>query len=382
MESEDRSDYIPRWARSSKPKNYDDNNGNDTEQRRRESSSISNTDDDDDDDDDVNAASPIDDLPSFADEASKALYEEIKLLERQRDEAAKSDRSNKERLDIINDHLRSIRQEIDHTNSLVAAKKSEVNAEEHLLSLSQRELGQTLRDTSAIVSGNLATQANINGVRNQIKAAEDELVKLKTDLNWNQEELEQWATAATKKEEESLALQKYALSDELKIKELTLTIEDLTKLSVEKNALLENEVTETKANQSELERLAERFKNRHDERRQLLQQWKDTIESMNDRDEAINELAEQYAGFAQKEDDAKKALFTNKEQYAYLEVRMSHIIFSFFYSRIRSPCCAQIAMSIVSRTRETVHKKTLITKSVYCKRSDRSYPRFKRVRIR
>jgi hypothetical protein len=382
VESEDRSDYIPRWARSSKPKNYDDNNGNDTEQRRRESSSISNTDDDDDDDDDVNAASPIDDLPSFADEASKALYEEIKLLERQRDEAAKSDRSNKERLDIINDHLRSIRQEIDHTNSLVAAKKSEVNAEEHLLSLSQRELGQTLRDTSAIVSGNLATQANINGVRNQIKAAEDELVKLKTDLNWNQEELEQWATAATKKEEESLALQKYALSDELKIKELTLTIEDLTKLSVEKNALLENEVTETKANQSELERLAERFKNRHDERRQLLQQWKDTIESMNDRDEAINELAEQYAGFAQKEDDAKKALFTNKEQYAYLEVRMSHIIFSFFYSRIRSPCCAQIAMSIVSRTRETVHKKTLITKSVYCKRSDRSYPRFKRVRIR
>ncbi|KAL3817555.1 hypothetical protein ACHAXA_010574 [Cyclostephanos tholiformis] len=306
-ELDDRSDYIPRWARSSKSKNY----GDDDDPERQEESSIDAIDDDN--------VALIDDLPSFADEASKALYREIKLLERQRDEAARLDGSNKERLSIINDHLRSIRQEIDHTNSLVAAKKSEVSTEEHLLSLSQRELGQTLRDISAIESGNLATLNNINSMRSQIKTAEDELEKLKTDLNWNQEELEQWATAATKKEAESLALQKYALSDELKIKELTLTIEDLTKLSVEKKALLENEVTETKANQSELEKLAERFKSRHDERRQLLQQWKDTIKSMNDRDEAINALAEQYAGLAQKEDNLKNALYTNKDQYLHLE---------------------------------------------------------------
>jgi DNA repair exonuclease SbcCD ATPase subunit len=308
VELEDGSDYIPRWARSYKPEIY----GDDDDSGSQKDSSI----------DDANFA-PTDELPPFADEASKALYREIKLLEQRRDEAATSDRSHKERIGIINDHLRSIRQEIDHTNSLVAAKKSEANTEEHLLSLSQRELGQTLRDTAAIESSNLTTQNNIKSMRNQIKAAEDELEKLRTDVNWNQEELEQWATAATKKEEESLALQKYALSDELKIKELALTIEDLTKRSVEKKTLLENEVTETKSNQSELEKLAERFKNRHDERRQLLRQWKDTIESMNDRDKAINELAGQYAGLTQKEEDTKKALYTNKAQYELLEVRLS-----------------------------------------------------------
>jgi phage shock protein A len=111
------------------------------------------------------------------------------------------------------------------------------------------------------------------------------------------------------------------LADELKIKELTLTIEDLTKRSVEKKTLLENEVTETKSNQTELEKLAERFRSRHDERRQLIQQWKDTIESMNNRDQTINELAGQYAGFAQKEDETKKSLYMNREQYELLEVR-------------------------------------------------------------
>ena len=348
----DRSDYIPRWAHSSKPETY----GDDDDSERQKDSSIG----------DENFA-PTDELPPFADEASKALYREIKLLEQRRDEAARSDRSHKERIGIINDHLRSIRQEIDHTNSLVAAKKSEVNTEEHLLSLSQRELGQTLRDTSAIESSNLTTQNNIKSARSQIKAAEDELEKLRTDLNWNQEELEQWATAATKKEEESLALQKYALSDELKIKELTLTIEDLTKLSAEKKTLLENEVTETKSNQSELEKLAERFKNRHDERRQLLQQWKDTIESMNDRDKAINELAGQYGGLTQKEEDAKKALYTNRDRYGLLEVRLSPqcrlpILSNPFFS-----LCNSYRHAIFFRMREMTRKKTSITKNASCK---------------
>ena len=302
---EDEIDYVPRWARSSKTKTHDDD---DSDQQQ---DSLS----------DDEQFSPTDGLPPFADEASRALHREIKLLEQRRDEAASSTRSHKERIGIINDHLRCIRQEIDHTNSLVAAKKSEVDTEEHLLSLSQREIGQSLRDTSGLENGNVAVQKDIKSARSQTKTAEDELEKLRTDLNWNQEELEQWATAATKKEEESLALQKYTLADELKIKDLTLTIEDLTKLSVEKKTLLENEVTETKSNQTELEKLAERFKSRHDERRQLIQQWKDTIESMNNRDQTINELSGQYAGFAQREDESKKSLYMNREQYEFLEVR-------------------------------------------------------------
>ena len=310
---EDEMDYVPKWARSSKQAATND----DEDERSDGSHQKYNN-----DIDTSEQFSPTDELPPFADEASIALHKEIKLLEQRRDQAASSTRSHKERTDIINDHLRSIRQEIDHTNSLVAAKKSEVDTEEHLLSLSQRELGQSLRDTSSLESGNAAIQQKIKSAQSQIKVAEEELETLRTDLNWNQEELEQWATAATKKEEESLALQKYKLADELKIKELTLTIEDLTKLSVDKKSLLENEVIETKSNQTELEKLAERFKNRHDERRQLLQQWKDTIESMNNRDQAINELAGQYAEFAQKEDATKKSLYMNREQFEFLEVRL------------------------------------------------------------
>lgn len=314
---EDRNEYVPKWARSSQaeqPNNSGEDNGGVNDSERRQDDSFIDNDKDE-------RFDPIDSLPPFADDASKALYREVKLLEQQRDEAEKSTRSYSERISNLTDHLRSIRQEIEHTNSLVVAKKSEVSTEAHLLSLSKREIGHSLRDAMAIESNNLTTKNNINNVRGQIKAAEDELEKLRTDLNWNQEELEQWATAATKKEEESLALQKYALSDELKIKELALNIEDLTKISVEKKALLENEVTETKLNQVELEKLAERFTTRQDERRQLLQQWKNTIESMNERDVHINDLAGQYALLTQKEEESRIASQTSKDQILVLQVR-------------------------------------------------------------
>ena len=305
----DEEDYVPRWASSSnEAPSLVDVSTSDIDH-------VSTS-----DIDHESEALPVDELPPFSDEESKALHREIKLLEQRRDDAAKSARSHKERIEVINDHLHSIRQEIEHTNSLVAAKKSEVDTEEHLSSLSQRELGQFSRDTTGVDDTISTKQKKISGCKNKLVSVEDELEKLKTDLNWNQEELEQWATAATKKEEENLILQKYTSADELRIKELALAIEDLTKITVERKSMLENEVTETRSNQTELDKLAERFKNRHDERRQLIQQWKDTIESMNNRDQAISLLASQYADLAKKEDEVKDVLTDNKSQHEMLEV--------------------------------------------------------------
>ena len=306
----DAEEYVPKWSSSlNHVSALDDDEEASTDEI-----------DDDDASRDSNQFLSVDELPPFSDEESKALQREIKLLEKRRDEASKSARLHKERVGVITDHLHSVRQEIEHTNSLFAAKNDEVDTEEHLSSLSQRELGQYKRDTSSVDESIVAKKNKITRCQSQLVSVEEELEKLRTDLNWNQEELEQWATAATKKEEENLILQKYASADELKIKELALMIEDLTKIAVEKKSLLENEVTETRSNQTELEKLAERFKSRHDERRQLIQQWKDAIESMNNRDQAIGALASQYADLAKQEDEVKDILVQSRNQHEVLEV--------------------------------------------------------------
>lgn len=66
-------------------------------------------------------------------------------------------------------------------------------------------------------------QDKLNAVQNSIFSANEEMDRFKLQMNWNQEELEQWALAAKQKEEDNLALQKYARADDVKIKELRYT---------------------------------------------------------------------------------------------------------------------------------------------------------------
>ena len=58
-------------------------------------------------------------------------------------------------------------------------------------------------------------------------------------MNWNQEELEQWALAARQKEEDNISLQKYIRADEVRIKELSLHVQKISNaVSRKKDCLL------------------------------------------------------------------------------------------------------------------------------------------------
>lgn len=93
-------------------------------------------------------------------------------------------------------------------------------------------------------------------------------------MNFNQEELEQWALAAKQKEDDNQALEAYQRADEAKIKEMTLALEKLTLALTERKRDLERETTETQAKQIELDKTAEEFRQLHRERQDLVRQWK------------------------------------------------------------------------------------------------------------
>lgn len=136
--------------------------------------------------------------------------------------------------------------------------------------------------------------------------------QFKLEMNWNQEELEQWALAARQKEEDNLTLEKYRRSDEAKIKELTLQIEKLTIEVARKCKELENEVTETQAAQIELDKTAEEFRRLHQERHELYLQWQETVQNIQRRDSFIYETGEQYSNLKQFYDQRKGELESQK----------------------------------------------------------------------
>ena len=201
---------------------------------------------------------------------------------------------HQERLKILEEHLKSVKMELVHTQSLVDAKNKEIETEEHLKQITERQSGRLRNEIEKLEQRIADQQDRLNNIQNMIFKANERMDQFKLEMNWNQEELEQWALAARQKEEDNLTLEKFRRADEAKIKELTLQIEKLTIEVARKAQELEQEVTETQAAQIELDKTAEEFKRIHQERHELYLQWQDTVENSRRRDELINETGVQY----------------------------------------------------------------------------------------
>ena len=135
----------------------------------------------------------------------------------------------------------------------------------------------------------------LSALQASIYRGAEKMDQFKLLMNWNQEELEQWALASRQKEEDNLALEKYRRADEARIKDLNLQIEKLAVQITAKKGELETEVTETQAAQVQLDKTADDFRALHGERQQLVAQWEEAVIAIKRRDAAIQDAAERFA---------------------------------------------------------------------------------------
>ncbi|PAA67035.1 hypothetical protein BOX15_Mlig013471g1, partial [Macrostomum lignano] len=192
-------------------------------------------------------------------------------------------------------HIKNVRQELMQTQALFQARVHEVETEQHITKVSEREegrLNQEIRRLDKEISNSKATK---NQLENNIFKQTAQLEEMKAQMNWNQQALEAWLEESEKKTEDSLALQKYTRQDEGKIRELSLQLERLTDERNAKKVRLDNLVIETQTTQVELDKAAEQFRQAHQERQDLIRQWEGTIKRMETRDKEIELLAAQLA---------------------------------------------------------------------------------------
>ncbi|KAH8056161.1 hypothetical protein JL720_14228 [Aureococcus anophagefferens] len=211
-------------------------------------------------------------LPLFANDEAKAIFAEIAKKRELLEKAIKEHGEHDERYKVMVEHLKNVRQEVSHTTGLMSAKEAEIKSEQHGAELAKREAGryrQELRREQVEVEEH---DSMLNALQNQVFQANEKMDQFKLQMNWNQEELEQWALAAKQKEEDNLAIQRYTRADEVKINALSLQIEKLTK---------------------------------------LVKQWKDAIEASARRDKEITKTAAEYV-----EERANKEVFVDEIQAA------------------------------------------------------------------
>ncbi|KAJ7376952.1 Coiled-coil domain-containing protein 39, partial [Desmophyllum pertusum] len=200
-----------------------------------------------------------------------------------------------DRIYAMGEHLRNVQQELQHTQDLLNARKREIETENHMKQIAQREEGRLGNEIRRINNNIKDLTEKRNILENNIFRNTQRLEDLKSQMNWDQKALEAWLEESARKDEDALTLQKYTRSDEGKVKELTLRMERMTDDAAKKRRELEHELTLTMTAQIELDKTAEEFRKAHSERQELLRQWESTIEQMQKRDREMDQLAVKLA---------------------------------------------------------------------------------------
>lgn len=255
-----------------------------------------------------------DDLPEFASAANRQLHEDILLKERELARAERNASEHKERITVMAAHVKQVRQELQHTQALLTTKTRELETEDHLKQLSEREIGRVRRDLRKLDEEATTIQDRLSSAQSDLHRGQERLEAFKEKMSFNQEQLEQWAVAAKQKEEDNAALDKYTKADSAKVKELTLELERLEQGVADRRRELEKEITETQARQIEVDKTAEDFRLLHAERQELVGKWQASIDAIRKRDQDVISASE---GFA----DAKGRLLERRAAIKDLERR-------------------------------------------------------------
>ncbi|NXL41850.1 CCD39 protein, partial [Podilymbus podiceps] len=222
---------------------------------------------------------------------NKALENELQKMQKEKVNLQNELTDFEERIEAMTSHLKNVRQEFSFTQSLYKARENEIETEKHFKALAERECGRLKSEIKRLEDEIVSLREKKNSQENTINKTTKKLENLKQQLNCDEEVLESWIKESNRKDNDAIAIQKYAQQDEGKLGALILQVEKLTVQANQKRRALDNEFTETVTAQIELDKTAEDFRRVHQERQEVIRQWESAVQQMQKRDQQIDHCA-------------------------------------------------------------------------------------------
>ncbi|KAJ3390261.1 Coiled-coil domain-containing protein 39 [Lobulomyces angularis] len=255
-------------------------------------------------------------LPAFADKKNKDLSQQIRYKETKVSNLSAVLDDNVSRADTMIAHMRNVQQEFVHTQALYDAKSKQIETEDHLKQVAERESGRLEVEIKKIENQITSAQDQVTAIQSNIYKTTEEIEAIRSELKFSKEELNEWIKVQNEKQDDAATLYKYSKEDDQRIKQLGLTMEKILSEVKKKKSLLNAEVTETQVSQIELDKTTEEFKALHNERQQLIEQWENAIKTMNKRD---NEIQESQALYVQLKERIRQLQSVIDEKQAFLD---------------------------------------------------------------
>lgn len=239
-------------------------------------------------------------LPEWANEENSKLHKKLQALEQERDKLEAELLENKETITTVSGHFKNVEEELVKIQALNNIKQKHIEQEKHSKSREDRKLGKANQELKVVKRKRAVVEDALNNVKNDQFDTRERQEKLVLEKDWNNDAMSEWKEAVKQKEDDMKAYAAYTRADEKKVKQLSLTQEKLTEQCKAIETQLEEEVTETRVKQIELDKAIDQYRTLHKDRQTLVQQWQDALETMHRRNKEIVKAGHQY-GRAMKE---------------------------------------------------------------------------------